>query len=95
MKPLLFRPPGQSFLAPVRGTVIRDDVKVLGRISVEEPAEETDERNAVIAPDGLGANLSPMDLEGGQQRCGSVALLFVAEPFDAMGSHGQAGRGSI
>jgi len=95
MRSLLFRHPGQSFLAPVRGTAFRDDVEVLCRVSVEEPTEETDKRNAVIALDGLGTNLSTMDLEGGQQRCGSVALMFLAEPFDATGAQGRAGLGSI
>src|SRR6266567_5389449 len=91
VKPFLFRDPGQSLLAPMGGTVVGDDVKFLTRIGSEQPAQETDEGRAVVAPDGFSVDSSTMDFERSQQRGSPMALVFVAKSFDPMRFHGQSG----
>jgi hypothetical protein len=91
VKTFLFRDPGQGFLASVGGAVVRDEVKFLARLGDQEPAKETDERSAVVAMDRLGTKPSAMDLEGRQQRRGSVALVFVASLSNRWGFMGKRG----
>src|SRR5215831_1211081 len=65
------------------GAIIRDQIQFLVRIGGQQSAQETDEGGTVVAPDRFGPYLSAMDLQGGQQRGGSVPLVFVAKPFNA------------
>jgi len=77
------------------GTVVGDDVKLLARIGIQQPAKETYECHAVVAADRFGPHPTAMHLQGSQQRSRPVALIFVTKPFDLMGLQRQAGLGSV
>ena len=58
IKAFLLCNPSHGFLAAMRGTVVEDDVKILVWIRLQQPTQETDKGNAVVALNGFRADLT-------------------------------------
>src|SRR5262252_5584855 len=95
VKPFLSSNPGQGFFAAMRGTVIEHDIKFLVGISLQQTTKKPNESFTVVTPDRLTFNLSTVNFQGGQQRGGAVALIFVTETFNLVRFHRQPRLGAI
>src|SRR5215475_10516796 len=95
VKPFLSSNPGQGFFAAMRGTVIEHDIKFFVWISLQQTTKKPNESSTVVTQDRLTLNLSTVNFQGGQQRGGAVALIFVTETFNLVRFYRQPRLGAI